>query len=798
MPDENISGSTVMILGQNPGAAEETHGRPFVGDTGEKMQRDFFPLAGLRRGINVSLGNTIRCRLQHSNRMPDGADWERAVDHCTKAHFNPPGSTKLIVAQGAHAWRALGGPQPLHDWRGYLKPAGMWVPPRFRMVSSVPQLATYHLSESAAHEPYIRQFTIPRDWVRIRRYLDGSWPLPDPSFCVADDLSLEAAAIIRSLKDRPFVVVDAEWPTKEGKKVGPLTLLGLGYPGDKLLSCRNPRRDGLLFSKVGDLLRHKPTVFHNAKADVPVLREDLGLSWVDFQGGIQDTMQAHHKLWCEHPHSLEYCASIYGRHNKIKHLSETHPFLYNAGDVSETGYLWLALEKEFTRDKVSYQAYLDDMEVLPHVDECETVGLGLDQCAITRGIDEASRDVDVARDIGKAWAGFSINIGSDDQVRYQLNDVDGFTPIKKKSTTKATVDKDAIAHLRATILPFDPKVDISIPLVLDRIEQGAHPFLEARALWSASDFVVTHYLRPLQRLQRAHVNCNVHAQNNHRWSWVDPALATFPYRLRSIFVPDLSWPWLEFDYDGIEIRIIACEASSAYLLDSVRNSHDLHTLTTCDIFRLPVPPNKVDPHKSPECIAWRQQVDWKGKDDVRRVFAKTFRYRLNYGGDPRFCGDVPGARTLALDERKLVEAAMSIKQRDPDLARWWRTTEATALATAMARDWRGRLRRFHTADLEELVRQAYDFGMQAGVQSHATLVLNQLKREFGDQIILKYGMHDSMKLAIREDVYDQILPRVKHIVQQPRTINGIEMPFPATFSPKRSYVQSEVQIVQQI
>src|SRR3989442_2722161 len=53
VPDEIVEGSQVFILGQNPGADEESEGKPVVGRTGEQMMGEFFPRAGLVQGENV-------------------------------------------------------------------------------------------------------------------------------------------------------------------------------------------------------------------------------------------------------------------------------------------------------------------------------------------------------------------------------------------------------------------------------------------------------------------------------------------------------------------------------------------------------------------------------------------------------------------------------------------------------------------------------------------------------------------------------------------------------------------------
>src|SRR3990167_4324380 len=130
--DEIVGTASVYILGQNPGSDEEREGRPFVGETGQAMERNYFPLAGLERG-KVSIGNVLRCRYHHHNDLPDGPTLVDSVAHCTREHLRIPDSTRLVVAQGHLAWelstgqltaggRSKGVPLKVTDWRGFLAP----------------------------------------------------------------------------------------------------------------------------------------------------------------------------------------------------------------------------------------------------------------------------------------------------------------------------------------------------------------------------------------------------------------------------------------------------------------------------------------------------------------------------------------------------------------------------------------------------------------------------------------------------------------------------------------------------
>ena len=122
-----------------------------------------------------------------------------------------------------------------------------------------------------------------------------------------------------------------------------------------------------------------------------------------------------------------------------------------------------------------------------------------------------------------------------------------------------------------------------------------------------------------------------------------PALQQLPGDLSDIYVPDVGKVWMKHDWDAVELRIQGAIANDKPLLDVFANRWDPHTANMCDVLGYPHPTNRRDPHHAPEDDTWRRTLDWRGKDDLRRRFAKVFVFRLIYRGDPRFAADIPGA-----------------------------------------------------------------------------------------------------------------------------------------------------------
>lgn len=282
-------------------------------------------------------------------------------------------------------------------------------------------------------------------------------------------------------------------------------------------------------------------------------------------------------------------------------------------------------------------------------------------------------------------------------------------------------------------------------------------------------------------LDRVYPRFATHTQDNARWSTTKPPMATLPDDLRYLYMPDPDWPWFGWDWDQQELRIIAALAKDKPLLDIFRNGWDVHTLNCCDIFGIPYPPNKKDPHGSGECRGWRERYGWKGKDDLRRVFAKRFVYRLNYGGDPRTAGDIPGARTLGLTPTRLVAASRAFLGAHPALAAWRRRIESETLRTKCVRSFVGRRRMLHGQG-KPIIRAAYDYPMQAGGVEMYNLTIIAIVQKFGSKVQFKYGMHDSQAWGIHRPIFhmDTFLG-IREIVERKWTINGEDIIIPGSF-----------------
>ena len=288
-----------------------------------------------------------------------------------------------------------------------------------------------------------------------------------------------------------------------------------------------------------------------------------------------------------------------------------------------------------------------------------------------------------------------------------------------------------------------------------------------------------------------------HTQANGRWSIVKPALQQLPGDLSDIYVPDVGKVWLKHDWSAIEMRIQAAIANDVPLLTTFANGWEPHTLHTCEVFGWEYPPDRKDPHKGAANEEWRAKYGWLGGDDLRRRFNKTFIFRLIYRGDPRFSGDIPGARQLGLDGKKLVEAADRWLIPHSAIRKYWADTDELVRTQGFTRTWIGRMRKYMSIGPERVIpasvyREASNQRIQGAVADLKNITMLELLHRC-DWLTLAKEQHDAFWLECPVEREQETWPIYQEVVQRERVIEGVRMKFPAEF--KRYLADGTVQKV---
>lgn len=856
VPDEWQPSATTLVLTQNPGANEERLGLPACGKTGQLLNQKYLPLAGLQRG-QVSVATVVKCRYGNSNDPPPDEIRQQVVKHCTEQYLQIPDTIDTVILQGQVAldYAAKYMVQPdrhdstnsqytITDWRGYLLPD-------IRSDGTRSWYVTEDITRTF-HDPTM-SWVSDLDWRRVVDVRTGRYPLPHPHWRVADTERVDAATVeffTHASESPGYCVVDTEF----NPATRHLTILGVLFheiqdcavdaghkhnrvPSDRSLgtharvevpretqhqstsvlsvdwkACSQTTRDYVKHELRG-LVRTKPVVFHNAMADVPVLEQAMAIQYEDYYQ-IEDTMLAHAVLWSELPHALEFLASVYGKYGKFKHLRLTDELLYNYGDVVDTDCVWQGMLQGFKSDRQAEEIYRSQsLTLLPVLLEARREGIRVSTERVLEVFQEYYTTTQQLARYAQLVTGYDLNLNSGHQLKHYLYTVRKYPVQVNKETRQPTTNDDAVSVLRAHVLPYDTQAELTFDRddnkqysVLRRVELGADPVLECRALWSQCWHTVNNYiiglckgvygeydktkrkkareqywrvgLRADDVVYRVYPNFATHAQKTGRWSTTDPPLAQLPASLRDIVCPGPDEVCVSWDWSAIEPRVLQALTHSTLLKRTFDENFDLHTWTVCYMFGYEFPPDLVDPHRAASCEAWRARYNWKGKDDPRRVFAKQGRYEMWYGGTGSNAAQA--AASFGLNARDLKLALSKLATSDPAYFSWRVKTEAEAKQTGLIRTFMGRPRRFLSKG-DAMLREGINQPMQGAVSDIFNTTIVMLKREF-PFLRWGWGMHDSQKWYVAATrLTHGVFQGIRNIVERTHTIAGQVTKFPGDF-----------------
>lgn len=846
-PDELIPGATTLVLGQAPGSKEEYEGRPFVGPTGVLQTEHFFPLAHLERGKNVSIANVLKCRWSEHGKKTDKLPPEdilaSAIQYCTNQHLSIPHTVSLVIAEGALAasWCA-GQPVKVYQWRGHqLYPTR----PELPAVYVVEHLASVLRDPKlywVAELDWRKSLRTTQNWPRVipSRVIatQDNWSQVMGWF-FDTIMTAPYVAIDTEFIGRPF-----------GTTQPLLTMIGLGWVDDKgqvhglQFDCANAENwtRASFYARLRELVTRVPILFQNFAADMPILKRCAGVQYDSYKQ-VDDQMLAHAVLYCELPHDLEFLTSIYGGYYKIKHLGDydipedmkweslrwlvrkgwltptegdTPDLLYNWGDVIEPLMIWEHLKKAFEMDQAAYQVYkTQSIGLIPILLRSMERGLKVNKPRVMEAKQEYEARVKSAQVLAESYYGKPINLGSDDQVAYYCYQERDYPLQIHRKSKNPTVDEDAIAALRDYVGPdVDTQVPLTLELALFRIEQGADPILEARVLYGEAQHALDSYIYGLvasaynerdkgkkkkareivkrmgftieDLVERVYPNFAIHTQKNARWSTTDPPLAQLPGDLRDIIIPDEGECWLHWDWKGMELHFLEVHSGSRILKQAHDDGIDLHTWTMCKMFGFQLPPNLKDPFGAPENQAWRDRYSLRSSGDPRRIFSKSARFEMNYGGTGNNAAQK--AIRMGLNKAEVQRALANLLTADVDYFRWRQVVERQVKATRIIRTFTGRPRRFLTVSKEhgtvvppKVVREALDYPMQAGVSDVANLTIIEVCKQY-PQLLVAWTMHDAQYYHCpMEHATPAVIEGIKAIAMTPYTIEGRTKRFPIDF-----------------
>lgn len=283
--------------------------------------------------------------------------------------------------------------------------------------------------------------------------------------------------------------------------------------------------------------------------------------------------------------------------------------IYNDWDTWTTGMLIGPLVQEL-QEHGQWDYYLSDIEPLQYAAIDMTVrGIQVDQAAKTAYRRKVRREL----------------MGVDNFI-CRVADQAGFKYTDKFPNSKPQAAQLLYKHLKLQVRKTTPKGGWSVDQdaltrILRNLRKRDEPY---------TDLIHGFFHRSrLATIDSRYLNFNVDtdgrvrpvvkmlATKTLRYAYENPPLQQYPKEARHIFVAAPGKVFVSADYAQLEARILACLSGDSVSIQVFEEGGDVHAQNTRDLF------------------GWDDDR-WAGMDDVRReksrYYAKSFLYRLSYGG----------------------------------------------------------------------------------------------------------------------------------------------------------------------
>ncbi len=789
VPGEGSFSASVMLVGEGPGAKEETQARPFVGDAGRVLDNGLEAVGLRRRGVFIA--NVVRCRPP-GNRAPKPAEVKACRIYLVRelARVKP----KIIVALGGSALKALTGQSKIADNRGKLLP----LLPEYRYKCKV--IPTYHPA-AGAHQPHRREAireALEKD-LSIARRLTSPTESDSVRIVLGDqDDDAAVSGVLRKLSRAPVLACDLEWSVLESNGMWPwskrpsgtpeITAIGLaGEVSGKTLAVSLPSGHGALPAALR-LIATKPTVYHSAIADVTWLlgrghavgevRDDTlilaGLLRLDTSLSLKALATLHANA---PPDWAEEASDVIG---KVPTTPDgwRRLLLYNARDCIGTLMLRKALYKMLVKAGRQKVLKLYKHVLLPATVTLSRAGLHgapMDERLLEEVMRKTQRQyAKMIEEIGDELqlpGNYEVILGSDTKLGPILEERLGIDLPLTKKTGRPSVAIDGLEKLD------------NPPPVIQKLVRKAH----AKKL-QTTYFIPWHQMMEWQGDARLHGVYRLATARSGRTSISGDIGATFQQFSRKRLVRRMvrarkGWGIASADLSQIELRIAAWFANETTMLNLFNEDADLHRATAGWIKAL--------------AAGWslqRFQVDdagWlDGVTSQERFGAKAYNFGLLYGGS--FQVVIDAARReykLVLTEKEAKLGHRAYFRLYPKLKPWhescWRFVEQGYCETPL-----GRIRDLGNLDNETptgKLRKAINTPVQGTASDLAlfcTVYLDELLRaEYGehmDEVLELFGFfHDAAEIHFRLSEEEALKQIIKIAFEHPPLDRlGIELPIP--------------------
>lgn len=675
----------VLVIGEAPGAAEDAERAPFVGPSG-KLLRRLVAQEGIQ---SAAYTNVVRCRPP-ANRTPSAVE-AKACRPYLDDDVAEAGPT-VIVAVGATALKSLLGPHvKLSEALG-----------QTYEYQGVPLVASYH----------------------------PAFVLRSPRALPALKASLaQASRVVRGEVHTPPSVGDVSGDVLsidvECDPQGALLCLAVADRADRgswqpvLHSVGTGRLD------IPDSWRSSRLIGQNFAFDLGVIQdhtgEDLSAQWSD------DTMLMSHLLDENLPKGLKFQSNY--RLGVPNYAEDTRQFSvlydpdrlrdYNLQDACATYGLWEQFAKMIHDEglQVIYDRIVMPTARMTYRMTRRGIGLDIERTQeFLADIEARQRRLGDELDPEVNWH------PSSNSFRKFMGQ--HFYPVRW--TEKGLPSWDAAALYT---LAQGEKADLALDILRWRELEGQRKFLNS-------------WLSLVGEDGRLHPVYNVAGTETGRLSSQKPNIQQVPRgELRSCFVPQDGYTFVDCDFSQLEVRLTALRAREPTMTEAYRNGDDLHQL-----------------------LADRVGVD--------RQTGKTLNLALMYGMSPGMFVETQIKRGVKVARSQAEKWYALYHDTYSRLKPWYVEEVEAALVNGYAQDPLGRKRRLPdlTSTDQKLAeharKQAVNFPIQSLGNALCLLAAQRIDDELGEGGLVAL-VHDEILAEVPEDKADETKELMTEIMENP-------------------------------
>lgn len=669
----------LMLVGEAFGADEERAGQPFVGASGQELNR-MLQEAGLSRSEAYTT-NVVNARPPHND---FGAWVARTKKEVTPVHVRlrdrmvlpivTQGMESLrreidlihpqvIIALGNWAMWALTGAFGILKWRGSLLD---WDGPgRYRVIPTIHPAAVLRSWDYRAIALL--------DLKRARTELQARTPAPQWKFKVRPTLDevrshlewLIAEANLHIGYNPIWLDLDLE------TRAGHIACCGLSWSREgaisipfmcveKLSGYWTEEEEAYVIYALWRLLTH-PAVrcrLQNGLYDF----QYIWRHWHFLPRFGQDTMIAHHSMWAALPKSLAFQASMYSPHyvywkddgrTWAEEQSEDTLWKYNCQDCVRTRECGEAQTAAIPA--MGLQA-VDDFQqsmFLPVLDAMLR-GIRVLPEAVKRLDKEIGDELKAREEFLEAALGHPINVRSSPQMQELFYSDLGQRPITKKVKNsksgvfemKPTCDDEAlrtIAQREPLMLPLTNAIAdirtlaklradfVQMPLDVDgrmrcSFNIAGNAELDDPTSKSGKGAPYSYRLSASVNAFGSGGNLQTIPSEKSKSAGKASARGTRIPNIREMYAPDPGYTMFDLDLDRADLQVVVWESNDEMLKAALRSGVDIHLLNTYTL-------DGVDPPPLEELVEGSARyADHRGPRKYKREFSKVFCHATNYLG----------------------------------------------------------------------------------------------------------------------------------------------------------------------